>query len=379
MRRLALVIPLALAAAGCGGSSAPVGGGAAVAPADVKTFVAVGASAPLEQLGAVLPRQAALVARSRHTHRGEIDVAELASGRLVVLTKEKGRWGPTFAGPHLAESATYRSAQQQIDGSARIRGYLAPATARRLVDSLPGQLQIVPNPTRRAFPFRTGQPRQLATRHFQWAALELAGTRFSTLVRSTPPTQDESAVARLIEVPMPAYAAHLIDEIPADVTSVADFQVAPNMFENTDPADLPAQLRRLIRASPQLPFELDQLAGGETAIYRRTGGEVTVVSQPVDVRNAVGTLGQVALELRVGVPLYHAFVGGELIVSTSRRGIATFLGDGPKLAGDPAFKAAAKAAGLPEETTGLIYDTSPAQVAWAGRAGALTRIVSFLR
>jgi hypothetical protein len=378
MKKVALVAPLVLAAAGCGGS-ASVGGGAAVAPADVKTFVAVGASAPLEQLRAVLPRQAALVARLRRTYTGEIDVAELASGKLVVLMRKKGSWTPTFAAPHLAESETYRSAQAQVDGGARIRGYLAPAAAGHLVNSLPGQLQIVPNPTRRAFPFRTGQPRQLATRHFEWAALELAGNRFSTLVRSTPPTQEESSVARLIQVPLPPYAAHLIDEIPADVISVVDFQVAPSMFENTDPAEFPPQLQRLMQASPQLPFELDQLLGGETAIYRRAGGEVTVVSQPIDMGNAVGTLGQVALELRITAPLYHAFLGGEMIVSTSRRGIAAFLGNGPKLAADPAFRAAAKAAGLPEETNGLIYETSPAQVAWAGHTGALTRFVSVLR
>lgn len=379
MKRVAVAAPLLLAVAGCGGSSAPVGGGASAVPAGARTFVAVASGAPLDQLRAVLPKEAALVARMRRTHAGEIDVAELASGRVVALTREHGTWTPTFAGPHLADAAAYRDAEEKLAAGARIRGYLAPGTAEQLVSSLPGQLQIVPNPTRRTLPFRSGQPRELAARHFWWGALELAGSRFSTLVRSTPPTANETAVARLIQVVMPPYVPHLLDEIPADATFVADFQVPPSMVENADPSDLPARLRKLIDASPQLPSELDQLIGGETALYRRPGGEVTLITQPSDTRAAAGTLESVERELQIAVPLHHAFLGGELIVSTSLQGIDVFRGNGTKLAADPSFKKSASAAGLSADVTGFVYRASPSTVGWGEHDGGLIRYVSVVR
>jgi hypothetical protein len=376
MRYLASAAALLLVAGGCGGSAAHVGGAASVIPANVNTFVAVAAGAPLDQLRTVLPREAQLVARMRRTRGGEIDVAELADGKLFAVTKQKGAWTPAFAGPHLADAQAYRDAQAHVDSGARIRGYLAPAVAERTVASLPGQLQIVPSPGRA--PRVSGGPRiQLAARHFQWGALELVGSRFSTLVRSS--TASEAARARSVEVRMPPFAAHLLDEIPADATFVADFQTAPSMFENTDPSDFPKSLQRLIEASPQLPSELDQLLGGESAIYRRAGGEVTLVTQPLDLRNVESTVVEVAQELRIDVPLRHAFLGGELIVSTSQRGIDAFRGDGPKLAADPAFRAAAKAAGLPAATNGLVYETAPSRISWADHVGALNRLISVLR
>jgi hypothetical protein len=378
VRRLALAAAVLLAVAGCGGSSTTVGGGASAVPASVRAFVAVASGASLDQLRAVMPQEAALVARVRRTYDGEVDAAELANGRVVALTREHGEWTPSFAGPHLADAAAYRSAQAKVARGARIRGYLAPGTAARLVRSIPGQLQIVPNPARHPFPLRRPLE-QLAGRRFAWGAVELSGRRFSTLVRSLPPTQLTLDAARQVEAFVPPFVPHLLDEIPADVTSVADFQVPPSMVENADPSIFPARLRDLVERSPQLPSELDQLIGGETAIYRRADGEVTVLTQPADTRAVANTLASVKRELKITVPLHFGFLGGQLIISTSPRGIAVFRGNGPKLAADPAFKKAASAADMPAQATGFVYQASPATVGWGERAGGLIRFVSVVR
>jgi hypothetical protein len=379
MRRIVLAAPLLLAVAGCGGSSSSAGGGAAsFVPANVRTFVAVAAGAPLDQLRAVLPHEAALVVRARRTSHGEIDVAELASGRVVALSHEHGKWAPSFAGPHLAETTAYRNAEAKLDQGASIRGYLSQAAAARFVRSVPGELQIVQNPARHPFPLRRPL-QQLATRRFAWGAVELTGSRFSTLVRSLPPSQDATEAARQVEIYMPSYVPHLIDEVPADVTDVVDFQVPPSWLENVDPSDLSARMRRLIDVSPQLPSEIDELLGGETAVYRRAGGEVTLITQPSDTRQVAGTLASVERELQITVPLHHAFLGGELIISTSQRGIDVFRGAGAKLAADPAFEKSLSAAKLPPETTGFVYRASPATVGWGEHDGGLIRFVSVVR
>ena len=379
MSRAVLATALLLAVAGCGGSaSSAVGGGASVLPANVRAYVAVDAGAPLDQLRAVLPKEAALVARVRRTNQGEIDVAELANGRVVALTRESGKWAPGFAGPHLADATAYRNALAKLEDGSSILGYLSPAAAVRLVRSVPGQLQIVQNPARHPFPFRRPL-QQLATRRFAWGAVELTGGRFSTLVRSLPPSQDAVDAARQVEIYMPPYVPHLLDEIPADATDVTDFQVPPSMLENIDPSVLSARIRKLIDASPQLPSEIDELVGGETAVYRRAGGEVTLITQPSDTRAVAGTLAAAERELQITVPLHHAFLGGELIISTSQRGIDVFRGNGVKLAADPAYKKAVSAAGIPAETTGFVYRASPATVGWGEHDGGLIRFVSVVR
>src|SRR5205085_12168157 len=106
------------------------------------------------------------------------------------------------------------------------------------------------------------------------------------------------------------------------------------------------------------------LLGGETAVYVRGGlpaPEITLVTQPADVGRALEVLPDVLSALRDRFPLLgrvsvrHAVVGGQLVLSTSQQGIATFLAPGTKLSDDPAFQKASKAAGLPERTTGFVY------------------------
>ena len=54
-------------------------------------------------------------------------------------------------------------------------------------------------------------------------------------------------------------------------------------------------------------------------------------------------------------PLYHALVGGQLVVSSSPRGPAALRAGGAKLSADPDFQAAKKLVRMPDATTGFVY------------------------
>jgi hypothetical protein len=59
----------------------------------------------------------------------------------------------------------------------------------------------------------------------------------------------------------------------------------------------------------------------------------------------------------------HEVIGGQLVASTSRKGLADFRSAGDKLSGDSGFKDAQKASEMPGATTGFLYvnakDTLP--------------------
>src|SRR5205823_33653 len=119
--------------------------GITTAPTLLELSKRVGVELPItDGVCAVLSGQSLgeLVARVRRTNQGEIDVAELANGRVVALTRESGKWAPGFAGPHLADATAYRNALAKLEDGSSILGYLSPAAAVRLVRSVPGQLQI---------------------------------------------------------------------------------------------------------------------------------------------------------------------------------------------------------------------------------------------
>ena len=385
--RAALLVAIVVVAAGCGGgSSLEVGGAASVVPSDAISFTAV--RTDHLQLVGLLRGPALPIGRLRPVLGSELDVAELPGLQLVAFTKPKdpsairrlgfrvaqiGGWtafsrsadaiaSVKGATTTLAAAAAYRSAAARLSGGALVRAYLRGGEAGRLVTSLPGQV-LTETGSRRA-PRGRAERSEVAGPHYQWGAAEIApagkGLRFLAVARSTPPTAVELQLARFVQSPSPPYTAHLLDEIPADAQFVADFEVVSGEFENADPSTLPPQLQTLLKASPALSFELDEILGGETAVYVRPGLEVTLVTQPADIKTAEGALTAVLPALKLGVPIRHAVIGGELVLSTSEHGIDAFRSAAPKLSADPTFKRRAKDAGLPAETTGLAYGTVPA-------------------
>jgi hypothetical protein len=145
--------------------------------------------------------------------------------------------------------------------------------------------------------------------------------------------------------------------------------VTPGQFQFSDTNTLPKALKSFLGASPTFLAELDDVLGGETAVYVRSGlpiPEVTIVTQPNDTKVAEQSLEDVLKTLRAkdiavgglklsSIAVVHDVVGGQLVISTSQQGIADFRSNGPKLSSDPSFTSAVKASGMPSQTTGFLY------------------------
>jgi hypothetical protein len=99
--------------------------------------------------------------------------------------------------------------------------------------------------------------------------------------------------------------------------------------------------------------------------------ELTLVTQPADTHAAELALADLEQTLRRApaasaggavlppIPIVHAVLGGQLIVSTSQAGLDAFRSAGPKLSSDPGFEAAQQASGMPSQTTGFLYVNLP--------------------
>jgi len=417
-----------LTATGCAGAGASggtsLGGAASLVPADSVAFVAVDTDLSSAQWTAVdgllskFPGRDALVTRLRQGFERrakvswaddvrpalgpEVDLVALPGSppQLVVLTqppdrakldallaklgdgigsRQIGDWtaisksqAALSALDHvtasLADAGPYQDAMSRLAGDALVRAYADGALAGRLLTSLPGQVVATTPPQRARFRGFNKHFSTFASERFAWGAADVVaaddGLRLQAFTRAGPAALTAVEHARLLLVRTDAYTPLLVDEIPAGALLVADYQAVSGGFENTPLASLPAWVRRLYAKQPGLPNDLDNLLGGETALYVRPGlpaPEITIVTQPPDVERAVEILPEVISALKDQLPLLgqvrvrHAVIGGQLVISTSQQGIAAFRAPGTKLSGDPAFQAAAKAAGLPERTTGFVY------------------------
>ena len=403
----------ALAVAGCGGSSvagsSSLGGAASVAPADSVAFVAVDSDASSGQWKAVdgllqtFPAHDELLAKLRTTFEqrsklnwnddvkpalgSEIDLIALPGKepQLVGLTQggdkakldallqkldkdtstaQIGDWTAFStsksaldhvqnASTKLADNNTYRAAIAKLSGDALVRAYANGTEAQQLLTSLGKQ-----DPSATAVPFA-------------WASADLVASGAGLRVNGYSHDGSwQGVLPRDQHPPVPPYTSGLVDEIPSGVLLAADFQVVPGQFEFSRADSLPKPLQSFLTASPTFLSELDNVLGGETALYVRPGlpiPEVTIVTQPNDVTQAEASLADVLKTLRASagaakgkldlsaLPIYHKAEGGQLIISTSQQGIADFSSAGPKLSADPVFKGAEKASGMPAQTTGFLY------------------------
>jgi hypothetical protein len=278
----------------------------------------------------------------------------------------------------LSADNTYQDASAHLAGDSLARAFANGAEAQQLLGSLPGQSQVTTTGSARRVRPAAGHPSAPAIepQAFQWGAADVVavdgGVKVEAFARSAAPVAAILQRSALAQTPIQPYTAQLIDEIPAGPLFVADFQVAQGEFELTDPAKLPKPIQQLLQAAPQLSGQLDSILGGETAIYVRPSlpvPEVTLVTQPADTQAAVVALDSAVAALKGAaagaagplggalgsVQVYHALLGGELVVSTSQQGIADFRSAGPKLSADAAFTGAMQAANVPQQTTGFVY------------------------
>ena len=257
----------------------------------------------------------------------------------------------------LADNNTYRAAIAKLAGDALVRAYANGTEAQQLLASLGKQ-----SPDAAVVPFA-------------WASAELVASGDGVRVNGfSHDGSTQGVTPKFQRVPAAPYASTLVDEIPSGALFVADFPVTPGEFQFSPTGSIPQPLEKLFgSASPTFLSELDNLLGGETALYVRPGlpiPEVSIVTQPDDVTQAETALADVLKTLRAAaatagsakggfdlskIPIYHKDEGGQLIVSTSQQGIADFESAGPKLSADPSFKGAQQASSMPAETTGFLY------------------------
>lgn len=383
-----VLVVFVLAACGGGTGSGASGGAASILPSTTAAFVALDTHLSASQWPAVaallkrFPVQDPVLEQLQTLKLGgEVDLAEVGKS-LVVLTRSPDAHLPGFVSKRiggwnafahdatsfdalggnatLASARSYKNAMSTLPSGALARAYAGPAAAKQLLTTLPGQERVL----------RTRTPgSDLTTEQTLWAVAAVVrrgnDLRLESHARVRSPVPTDSA---FIQVPAPPYPARLVDEIPADAVAVVDFQIQTGELELTDQADLPAALQKLVVASPPLLNQLDTVLGGESAIYARPGGELTLVTQPADTNAAIGEVGAIGAFLP-GMKLHVTVFGGELVVSTTQQGLAAFRAGGAKLSSDPTFQKVTRAAGLPATTTGFVYsDLSRGAAAFASIA-----------
>jgi Protein of unknown function (DUF3352) len=403
---------VALVAAGCGSSSVAgstsLGGAASIAPSNAVAFVAVdsdvssGQWSEVDSLLGKFPAHDQLLANLRKSFEqktklswaddvkpalgSELDLIALPGKQpqLVGLTQggdkakldallpkldknavsmqidgwtafastQKALDAVSSATTKLSDNNTYQSAIAKLAGDALVRAYANGTEAQQLLASLGSQTPSVSTPP------------------FAWASADLVASGDGLRLNGySHDASQQGVVPRLQTTPPTPYASALVDEIPAGALLVADFPITPGEFQYSDTSKLPKSLQAFLRTAPTFLAELDNVFGGETALYVRPGlpiPEITIVTQPNDTQEAEQTLADVLKTLRqaggsvgginlANVPIVHAAVGGQLIISTSQQGIADFRSAGAKLSSDPSFTAAQKAASMPAQTTGFLY------------------------
>jgi hypothetical protein len=246
----------------------------------------------------------------------------------------------------LAGDSVYQAAVAKLAGDALVRVYANGANAQHLLAAVPGASHATTPP-------------------LVWASADVVasagGLRVDGYTEDGPARPGQA-------VPPADIRSNLVDEIPSGVLAVADFQVTPGSIDLANPAGLPQALQKLFAAAPSLPSDVQALLGGETAVYLRPGlpiPEVTLVTQPTDTHAAELALADLVQTLHAmsstgggavpNIPVLHAVLGGQLIVSTSQQGLDDFRAAGAKLSSDPGFKAAQQASGMPSQTTGFVY------------------------
>ena len=180
-----------------------------------------------------------------------------------------------------------------------------------------------------------------------------------------------------------SYEPELFARVPADAVVALSFGGTQGIVDRVqgriDLDEVSAQLEDAVGVS--LDGVLDAL-GGEGVLYVREGGEgelpeVTLALDPPDRDEAlrtvdalvhrvaeeldapVRTVREDGVELRrteaEGFALAYGEVDDVMVVTTATGAIATFRGDGAKLADADAFVRAAERVGLEERTTGFAY------------------------
>jgi Protein of unknown function (DUF3352) len=186
------------------------------------------------------------------------------------------------------------------------------------------------------------------------------------------------------ELEVTPFTPELASQVPADVALFVDLKgLDATLEEARRTPELQKQLGEAQKALGGLIDEIIGLFKGETAFTVRPVGsatEYTLVVTVEDETQASTTLDKLATLVGAftqsspepvsvgGVPahklslgksaIYYTVFDGKLVITNAEGGI-TGLQEGPRLADSQAYKDAAEAAGLPDQSTGIVYADVP--------------------
>jgi hypothetical protein len=393
----AAILTSGCASAGASGPGA-LDGAAAIVPANAVSFIAASTDLTSSEWHGFAKPFLQDAQQYESALGGEVDVAELPGKQVVVLTQpsdtqkldalaaKKGEQTRTIGGwtaiaktratldavanatTHLAGSRAFTEAMAKLPDKALVRAYANGDRAADFLFAIPGAMQSTSAPG--GVPFRQARTRQVGGQNVAMTAIKwlaAAVTSEHDGLRAQAVVETGGLVApgppRFIFRPMTPYRSSLVDEIPSGALFVADFQAPTAMFEWSG---VPKPLQQLLGTNLRstLATELDQIFGGETAIFVTPGAPIptiTVVTQPpIDTVSAGQALDAIVQAVPDSSPLHgmklaRATIGGQFVISTSQAGIDAFRGGGAKLSTDATFTAAAKQAGMGEDSTGFVY------------------------
>ena len=244
-------------------------------------------------------------------------------------------------GASLEDEQSFRSAMNDLPEDALSRGYVDPARV----------LELVPTEQRKALAM-VG----LGSLDFAggWAKAKDDGAELAL--------RGEGA-DRLFGNGEP-YSSRFLPKVPDDAFAFLSFQGAGlrRQLEQLRSNPLFAmELREYERESGINVDDLIALLDGEIAFYARPAvpiPELTLVLQTNDEAGARATVERILGSVSDKLEGFHLAVGsldGAVVVSTSTRAVEELRGSGDKLPDSDSYKQSLKAAGAPDEYTGLAY------------------------
>jgi Protein of unknown function (DUF3352) len=272
----------------------------------------------------------------------------------------------------LADDATFKDAMAGEPSGSLVRAYVNGSALQQLLERLGSRFGAATGCGSASQPAGTSKLRYISGA----LSTEANGLRLHAAVQSDNAPSGGGGDTKA-----------LLSEIPSGSLVVLAFHGADQFTQGFQQLQQScgAQLQKsLAPLEALLGVKLVDLAGlfkNETALYVRTGSplpEVTLISHQGDPQAALATLdtlarrlgalagtqpkdttvdGLPAKEMLVGgrVTIYYAAFGGKVVVTDSTAGISDLRGGGAKLADDPTFRDATKAAGMPDSTGGFLY------------------------
>jgi hypothetical protein len=276
--------------------------------------------------------------KSVAAHGGSTPVVGHASGWTIVGDSQAAIDQVTGATSYLGSDPAYQNATSQLTQGALLNAYANGAQARQLASGL-------------------GQAADMGLGKLVWVGADV--------VAASDGLKIEGFVNRGSTTASKTYTSSLVGQIPAGALAVVDFQ-ADNI--NASAKSLPSPTGAALA-------KFAGMLGGETALYVSSGlpiPSLTLVTHPTDPQAVLDALnamlaasgsgtgdpttGGMGLGSMLGsLQLHHAQVGDTLVVSTSQEAVDAFTGSGKKLSDDPTFQSARSASGMPDQTTGFVY------------------------